>query len=138
MAGSGCNSAGQRWTLRVLVVEDDPTDRLLIARGFRDPAPLPGPVELEAVGDVDAALAVLAGRSFAVILSDYSLPGWTGLDLLRRLRERDDRTPLVLMSGGADEALAATAKQLGAVDCIVKRAGFERALPALVGRVLAA
>ncbi len=123
--------------VRILLVEDSATDQELVRRAFREPAPLPGPVDLEVVDDADAALAAVRRATFAVILTDYSLPGRTGLDLLCALREADDQTPVVMLTGTGDEALAVAALQHGAADYVVKELGFERALPVVVDRVLA-
>lgn len=122
--------------LRVLLVEDDPDDQGLVRQAFQEPAPLVGPVELEVVGDADAALAAVRRASFAVILTDHILPGRTGLELLRALREADDRTPVVMITGAGDEDLVIAALQQGAADYVVKELGFARALPVVVDRVV--
>jgi len=129
-AGSGDKA------LRVLLVEDSATDRELVERAFREPAPLTGPVDLEVVGDAEAALSAVREATFAVILTDYSLPGRNGIELLRALRETNDETPVVLMTGLGDEFLAVSALQQGALDYVVKEIGFERALPVVIERVL--
>jgi len=122
--------------VRILLVEDSATDQELVRRAFREPAPLLGPVDLEVVDDADAALAAVRRATFAVILTDHSLPGRSGLELLRALRDADDRTPVVLMTGSGDEALAVSALQYGAADYVVKDLGFERTLPIVLERVL--
>lgn len=123
--------------LRILLVEDSSADRELVARAFRDPAPLPGGVELEIVGDADEALAALDRTTFTVLLTDHTLPGRTGLQLLQELRQAGHTVPVVLMTGSGDEALAVAALHNGAADYVVKEVGFERALPIIIERVLA-
>ena len=118
--------------LRLLLVEDSAADRELVERAFREPAPLTGPVDLEVVGDAEAALSAIREATFAVILTDYSLPGRNGIEFLRALREANDETPVVLMTGVGDEFVAVTALQQGAADYVVKEIGFERALPVVV------
>src|SRR5581483_2450837 len=71
-----------------------------------------------------------------VVLTDYSLPGASGLDLLRHLREARKDTPVVLMTGVGDETIAVAALQQGAADYVVKQLGFERTLPVVIDRVL--
>lgn len=122
--------------LRLLLVEDSAADRELVERAFREPAPLRGPVAVEVVGDAEAALSAIREATFAVILTDYSLPGRNGIEFLRALREANDETPVVLMTGVGDEFVAVTALQHGAADYVVKEIGFERALPVVVDRVL--
>lgn len=124
--------------VRVLLVEDSPTDRELVGRAFRHAESPARRVALEAVGDVAAALEQLRNASFGIVLTDYSLPGRTGLDLVRAMRDADDPTPIVVMTGSGDEALAVAALQQGAADYVVKELGYERALPLVVERVLQA
>jgi len=59
------------------------------------------------------ALAAVRETTFAIILTDYSLPGRNGIELLRALREKDDETPVVLMTGLGDEFVAVAALQQG-------------------------
>src|SRR5690349_20463453 len=134
MAG-GPDTSADAQAVRVLLVEDTTTDQELVKRAFRDPAPLPG-VDLEIVGDANAALAVVRYTTFEVILTDYTLPGRNGLELLRQLRDLGDGTPVVLMTGTGDEALAVASLQQGAADYVVKDLGFERGLPVVIDRVL--
>ena len=121
--GNAATSGGK--VLRVLLVEDSATDRELVERAFREPAPLAGPVHLEVVTDAEAALAAVREATFAIVLTDYSLPGRNGIELLRALRETDDETPVVLMTGLGDEFVAVAALQQGAADYVVKEIGFD-------------
>jgi len=82
--------------VRVLVVDDDvavqrATTRLLARLGCRS----------EAVGDVTTALERLRDEPTAwdVVLTDYRMPGLTGLDLLRAIRAAGLDVALVLTSG---------------------------------------
>ncbi len=83
---------------RVLVVEDEPMVRkltvtLLAYAGF----------EAVAVADGQQALEVLEGEEeFDVVLSDSSMPGLSGAELLAVLRSKDIVVPFVLMSGYSD------------------------------------
>ncbi|HSC86294.1 MAG TPA: response regulator [Polyangiaceae bacterium] len=84
---------------RILVVEDEPVVRkltvaLLSHAGF----------EAVAVSDGAQALEVLEGEEeFDVVLSDASMPGLSGSELLAALRSRNLGMPFVLMSGFADD-----------------------------------
>src|SRR5438552_1515452 len=132
--GGAAASSGK--TLRILLVDDSPADRELVKRAFREPAPPTGPLDLEVVTDAEAALTAVRKATFAVILTDYSLPGRNGLELLRALRETGDKTPVVMMTGLGDESVAVAALQHGAADYVIKEIGFERALPVVIDRVL--
>src|SRR5436309_382098 len=132
----GGEAASSGKTLRILLVDDSPADRELVKRAFREPAPPTGPLDLEVVTDAEAALTAVRKATFAVILTDYSLPGRNGLELLRALRETGDKTPVVMMTGLGDESVAVAALQHGAADYVIKEIGFERALPVVIDRVL--
>jgi two-component system, LuxR family, response regulator FixJ len=54
------------------------------------------------------------------IVSDVRMPGIDGLELLRRLRQKGARMPVVIMTGHADVPLAVGALKAGAVDFIEK------------------
>ena len=94
---------------RLLVVDDNPTNRLVISRYARAWG-----VDVLEADDGQAALAALAdNQSFDVILIDFHMPGMDGNQLARALRadERARASQLVLLSSGAraghDEAFAA-------------------------------
>ena len=54
------------------------------------------------------------------ILSDISMPGMSGIELLRRLKERGSRLPIILMTGHADVPMAVEAMKAGVSDFIEK------------------
>jgi len=106
---------------KVLVVEDDPDirkilDMFLSEKGFRVKVAESGP----------RALEMLAEEPIDLILSDVRMPGMSGLDLLRHLKERDPEIQLVLMSAYSSVKDAVEAIQLGAADYVEKPIDFRR------------
>ena len=101
----------------VLIVEDDPEMRDLIASGLRR-------MEYEVVeaADGDQALTwlgpgVLEGnleRIPSVIVSDVRLPFYSGLEILEGLQLASVHVPVILITGFGDEELHAAARLLGA------------------------
>lgn len=100
---------------RVLVVDDDPTLRRMLARLLRTAG-----LEVVDVGTGRGALAMLGGKRFDVIVSDIHMPDGDGLELLRSVRRVDLDIPVILMSGRPDVETAATALELGAFRYLTK------------------
>ena len=93
----------------MLLVDDDEDVHLLVLAGLRRAAQRPG-VQLESAYDGVEALQLASARRFDLILSDVNMPGLTGPQLIRELRERLIPTPVVLigaMMEGLSEELAA-------------------------------
>lgn len=65
-------------------------------------------------------LAALQEEDFDVVLSDYALPGWTGLDAARELRGMGKDTPLLLVTGTLGEEGAVECIKQGVTDYILK------------------
>jgi len=65
-------------------------------------------------------LAALAAGRFDCIVSDVRMPGMSGLDLVRHLKERDVSAPIILITGHGDVDMAVAAIKLGAFDFIEK------------------
>lgn len=79
--------------MRILLVEDD---RLLgdaVQAGLRQAG-----FAVEWVTDGDEADAAVSAEAFAAVVLDLGLPGRSGLDVLRTMRARADRTPVVVLT----------------------------------------
>ncbi len=68
----------------------------------------------------DEALAELAARQFDLIISDIVLGGYSGIDVLRKVRESGSSCPVVMITGYPTVETAAEAVRLGAFDYIPK------------------
>jgi CheY-like chemotaxis protein len=68
-----------------------------------------------AVDSVAAAIDALSRERFDIVLSDHSLPGPSGLDLLAYMHHRYPGTPYVLMSSWVEDDVRRTTLALGAV-----------------------
>ena len=79
--------------MRILLVEDDALLGDALQVGLRGAG-----FVVDWVTDGVAAETALAGEEFAAVVLDLGLPRLSGLDLLRRLRDRGNRTPVVVLT----------------------------------------
>jgi serine phosphatase RsbU (regulator of sigma subunit) len=101
---------------RVLLVEDDEGDALLVSEGLATAAPELALVRVKSLGEALGGLP----DSVACVLLDLGLPDTTGLDGVRRLRERAPAVAVVVLTGRDDEQLGIEALGAGAQDYLVK------------------
>ena len=104
--------------LQILHLEDDPDFaewvRSLFAQDGLD-------VELKCVGDRAAFEAALDAGAFDVIVSDYHLPSFSGLDALAMVRKKNPHIPFILVSGTIGEQAAIESLRAGATDYLLKQ-----------------
>jgi signal transduction histidine kinase len=103
--------------LRVLVLEDEPADAELELAALTE-----GGFECAATfADGRAAFeAAFAPGRFDLVLADYRLPDYTGLEALEHVRSRDALVPFMLVSGALGEERAVEALRSGATDYVLK------------------
>lgn len=100
---------------RVLLVEDEPglvmtlTDRLL-AEGYA----------VESVGDATSALERAQTGGYDAILLDVMLPGGSGFDVCRTMRQRGIQTPVLMLTARGQVVDRVVGLKLGADDYLVK------------------
>jgi DNA-binding NtrC family response regulator len=98
---------------RVLLVDDDPTILHLLAkivssRGWEPLLARSGQAALSWIHRAD------------VVVTDFSMPGMDGLEVLGAIRERDDALPVILVTGHCSERLFELAMDAGAYRCFAK------------------
>jgi two-component system KDP operon response regulator KdpE len=108
--------------IRILVIDDEPPIRRLLRTGLSTE----GHTTLEAA-DGKAALALLADKPDLVVL-DLGLPDVDGHQLLREIRAKDDRVPIIVLSSRDDETGKVRALDLGADDYVTKPFGMDELL----------
>jgi len=127
-----CNRGEEENRHRVAVVDDeapirDLVTRMLLPDGHEVATFASAAEALEAIRDTPAA--------FGVLLTDLSLPGKSGIDLLREVREIDDSIVRIVMTGYATVDSAVNCLREGAYDFIQKPVQQVQ-LSALVKRAL--
>jgi two-component system, NtrC family, response regulator AtoC len=104
----------------VLIVDDERT----LARAIKAFLAESG-YEAEVAGDGEQALGLLESLRPDVVFSDVRLPGMTGIELLRRIREFDAAIPVVIMTAYGTIEGAVEAVKLGAFDYLKKPVDLE-------------
>ncbi|MBM4411515.1 MAG: response regulator transcription factor [Chloroflexi bacterium] len=99
---------------RILVVDDEPTMREVVGQMVQD-----GGAEAVSVGSGEAALDLLRNADFDLVILDVGLPGISGFDTLRSIRERSD-IPVMIVTGAGSLDERVTGFDLGADDYVVK------------------
>jgi PAS domain S-box-containing protein len=112
--------------LRVLMVEDSEDHTLLLRHELQR-----GGYELayERV-DTLAAMKTALKQSWDLILSDYNMPGFSGLDALKLAQKKIPDVPFILVSGQIGEDKAVDAMKAGADDYVLKD-NLKRLIPAV-------
>jgi two-component system response regulator (stage 0 sporulation protein F) len=114
----------------VLVVDDDEPIRRLLKVVFE----LDGVEVIEAT-DGEEAIAVTEAQKPAVIVLDVMMPGFDGLEVLRRLRAADRESKIVMLTAKDDPDILAAAEEAGAAAYLTKPFSAD-ALQEIVDRLL--
>src|SRR5512139_2169041 len=104
--------------IRVLLVDDD-EDYYVLTRALLSDVE-DRTYELDWKVSYDEALAALQQATYDVCLLDYQLGGRNGLEVLEAVRERGDRTPLIMLTGHGDRLVDQAAMKAGAADYLFK------------------
>ena len=108
---------------RLLIVDDEPIKRSVLADGLReagyDVTTATNPLEAE---------PMLAGTPFDVVLTDLRMPGQNGIDFLRELKAKRPELGVIVMTAYGTVETAVEAMKLGAFDYIQKPFSTEELL----------
>src|SRR5918911_662260 len=107
--------------IRVLVVDDDPVFQELVPEQLSMLA-----FESQATGTAQEALDALRQSDFDVVLLDVNLPGVSGLEVLREIRQFEDAPEVIMLTGDNSLSTGIEAMRRGAYDYLTKPAQLEK------------
>lgn len=112
--------------LKLLLVEDSETDAELLSLALRK-----GGYEVNCKRvDTREALRTSLSETWDLVISDHSMPGFSGMAALSMVRENNPELPFIFVSGTIGEDIAVDAMRVGAQDYIMK-GNLARLLPAI-------
>lgn len=114
----------------ILFIDDEPGSRegltlLLEREGY----------QVEAVAAGEEALSLLSIKSYDVIITDLFLPGVSGIDILKHVKEHSLPCNVILITGNASAETAVKAMKEGAFDYITKPVNFDK-LKVLIAKAI--
>ena len=101
---------GRKSLISILYVDDEEMF-LEIAKDYLERS---GDLVIDTANSVYRAIEKLETSSYDAVISDYQMPGLTGIDLLKYIRQNDDQIPFLLFTGRGREEVAIEALNNGA------------------------
>jgi len=101
---------------RVLVADDSSTMRKIILRSLQ----AVGVTEVTQAQDGAEAVTLFTLGRFDMVLTDWNMPGKTGLEVVREIRAKDAKVPILMVTTEAEKGRVVQAIQAGVSDYLVK------------------
>lgn len=101
---------------RVLVADDSSTMRKIILRSLQ----AVGVSEATEAADGNEAIALFKPGQFDMVLTDWNMPGKTGLEVIQEIRAQDPKVPIIMITTEAEKSRVLQAIQAGVSDYLVK------------------
>ena len=102
-------------TARILVVDDEGAIRYSVSKTLQRIG-----YEVDEAPSGEEALEIMSKRDYDVILTDIRMPGLTGVELLKRIKDMSPDAIVILMTGYASLGTAVESLRLGAHDYLIK------------------
>ncbi len=120
--------------VRILYIDDSSADRELVCHVLNSSST---PFEITEVSHREPFEHELSQpRHFDLVLSDFHIPGFLGLDVIDMVRERRPGIPVVIVTGTGSEETAVAAMKRGAADYVIKTGKHIQRLPLTINAVL--
>jgi putative two-component system response regulator len=114
---------------RILIVDDEAEITAILADLFE------GKYDCTIAGSAEEALGLLSSRDYELVVSDITMPGMSGLDMIPHIQSARPNSVVVMISGMQTMESAIDALRLGAFDYVMKPFDL-RQVEAVVKRAL--
>ncbi|MCB0277325.1 MAG: response regulator transcription factor [Calditrichaeota bacterium] len=108
---------------RILIVDDEPQMRM----GLQDNLEFEG-FQIDTAADGVAGLACIEENPYDLIILDVMMPGMSGFDVCRKMREQGNQTPVLMLTAKGEEIDKVLGLELGADDYMTKPFGLRELL----------
>ena len=112
--------------IRILYIDDYELDRELVKDALEKEH---GGFKVTEASNKQEFEALLKTRAFDVVLSDFNIAGFEGLQALEAVRAHDPSIPVIIVTGTGSEEIAVMALKQGASDYVIKRPKHIQRLP---------
>jgi two-component system, chemotaxis family, chemotaxis protein CheY len=102
--------------MRVLIADDSGTMRTILRRSLKSI----GVVDSVEAADGLQAMELFKQGGVDLILTDWNMPGKSGLELVREIRALDQKVPILMITTEAERGRVVEAVQAGASDYLIK------------------
>lgn len=120
-------------SIKLLLLEDNETFAHMFSRRLRHEG-----FHIDIAPDGVQGLSMMEKESYDALVVDHALPGYSGLDVIRMLKEKDSLPPTIMLTSTGSESLSVEALKLGVDDYVVKDANLVclKIFPVILNRVL--
>ncbi len=102
--------------MRIMVADDSSTMRTIVKRHLASI----GVDDVVEAKDGDDAVEKFKSQAVDLVLTDWNMPGKTGLEVLKEIRKTDGKIPVIMITTEADKSRVMEAVEAGATNYLVK------------------
>jgi two-component system response regulator PilR (NtrC family) len=107
--------------IRILIVDDDKEIRNVLSLFLSEDSD----IFIETAGTGEEAFSKHVDTPYDVVITDINMPGMTGIELVKKIKMREDIVEFIIITGYASVDTAVEAVRIGAFDYVVKPFKFD-------------
>ena len=120
----------ERMPYRILVADDEPNIRNMLSVFLEQ-----HDFVCSQTGDAESAVVIARDEKFDLIVMDVRMPGLSGIDALKAIKQDDPTQPVMMITGVTGEEAADEAMSLGASDFVTKPFALKDLLARIDGAI---